>query len=134
MLGRITEISEVDNIVLDDTCMGGYKVVTEKHTFNILVGGGNTFCCGDTGRVSSEADLKKYIGSNLLGFDEWGRNVHPIIEEYLYGVDCLGFNIIVEFITDRGMFQLGVFTACIDGCIHPALVILDNRNIREDIL
>lgn len=125
MLGVIQSIEEFENFrvapaaeepqkggrsglsQIADYPVDGYKVVTDKHTFYVLIASYQS-CCGDSGYLSSEDVLSNYIGSLLLEVNLTDTALNnQVLEESEYR-DYGGIQF-VDFVTNTGVFQLAVY-------------------------
>lgn len=129
MLGKITQIKEVGSLNLgnvgalngskgarlgmsgmisalsDYTSYDGYLVETTEHKYHILIDNGQS-CCENWGYMTSEDDLKDYIGTELreVRLTDTALNQAKIDEDFYYGGNIQ----FVDFVTDNGVFQIAV--------------------------
>jgi len=156
MLGKITNIEEVTNFkiqpiaslegkggrlgmsqMINALCgysdMDGYKVTTDEHVFLVLIDNGQS-CCESWGYFSSEDDTQTYIGAELkeINLTDTALNKEKFQKSGYYE-DCGGIQF-VDFVTDRGTFQLAVYNAHNGYYGHGILVAKDEEIICNETL
>lgn len=106
MLGRIKHVREVTG---QEDGMDGYEVATDKYVYQVLIENKQD-CYESWGYIASEDNFSQYIGAKLLEvvFTDTGL-AQTILNapEYL---DEGGIQF-VDFVTDKGTFQLAVYNA-----------------------
>lgn len=157
MLGRIKSIEEMHDLkiqsisklngrggqlgmkqMINALCgysdMDGYKVETDKHVFHVLIDN-NQSCCEDWGYMTSEDDLKNFIGTELreVRLTDTALNQARIDEEVPYGFDEGGIQF-VDFVTDRGVFQIAVYNAHNGYYGHGILIARDDEVLLNETL
>lgn len=111
----------------------GYKVETDKHTYYVLIDNEQS-CCESWGYFSSEDDLEHYIGAELLEVRLTDKALNTkAVEESGYYFDKGGIQL-VDFITNKGKFQLAVYNAHNGYYGHGILVARDDEIILNDVL
>lgn len=111
----------------------GYKVVTDKHTYLILIDNGQS-CCESWGYISSEDDYTKFIGTELKEVNLTDKALNTkVVEESDYYDDDGGIQF-VNFVTNEGVFQLAVYNAHNGYYGHGILVAKDEEIILNDTL
>ena len=157
MLGKITEITEIFNVgignrfptngkdggrlgvvqMLNSFCggssMDGYKITTENHIIHVLIDNGQS-CCESWGYFSSEDDMQPFIGSELLEIKltDTALNQEAFKKSDYYN-DAGGIQF-VDFITDKGTFQLAVYNAHNGYYGHGIIVAKDEEILCNDTL
>lgn len=156
MLGKIKNIEEVCNYKIQPVAkmdgkggrlgmtqminflggyssMDGFKVETEEHTFHVLIDNGQS-CCESWGYLSSEDDLKYYIGSELteVKLTDVALN-QTVVKESDYYNDGGGIQF-VDFVTNNGVFQLAVYNAHNGYYGHGILVAKDDEILLNETL
>ena len=144
MLGKILSISEVCDIRQTESPykpntfyggMDGYEVLTDKHRYQVLIDNGQS-CCEDWGYLTSEDDLELFVGAQLLEVrltDTELRNT--TLNEGLreWGFDGGGVQF-VDFVTDRGVFQLAVYNSHNGYYGHGIAIWRDEEVLLDTIL
>lgn len=111
----------------------GYKVVTDKHIYLILIDNGQS-CCESWGYISSEDDHTKFIGAELKEVNLTDKALNTkIVEESGYYDDCGGIQF-VDFVTNEGVFQLAVYNAHNGYYGHGIIVAKDDDVLLNDTL
>ena len=115
------------------SAMDGYKVETDTHIFHILIDNGQS-CCESWGYFSSEDDMSKFIGSELreINLTDKALNVKKF-EESDYYEDEGGIQF-VDFVTNKGVFQLAVYNAHNGYYGHGILVTKDEEILVNETL
>lgn len=133
MLGKITQIKEVGdlNILPDYTSYIGYSLETTKHKYHILIDN-YSFCCEEWGYMTSEDDLKDYIGTELkeVRLTDIALNQAKIDEDFPDGFDFGGIQF-VDFVTDNGVFQIAVYNAHNGYYGHSILIAQDEEVLMD---
>jgi hypothetical protein len=126
-LGTIKNIEEIYEE------MDGYKIETDKHTYLVLIDNGQS-CCESWGYFASDDDLKQYIGSELceVNLTDKALNTMALKESGFYD-DCGGIQF-VDFVTNKGTFQLAVYNAHNGYYGHGILVAKDDEIILNETL
>ena len=158
MLGKIKEILEITNVELHGAGhlngqggarlgvasmlsslggfggMDGFKVTTDLHTFYVLIDNGQS-CCEDWGYFSSEDDSAPFVGAELqeVRLTDMALNQKAVEESAPYGFDEGGIQF-VDFVTDKGTFQLAVYNAHNGYYGHGILILKDEEVILNDTL
>jgi len=113
--------------------MDGYKVETDKHTFYVLIDNEQN-CCESWGYFSSEDDLRQLIDATLLEVRLTDKALNTkTVEESGYYEDEGGIQF-VDFVTDRGTFQLAVYNAHNGYYGHGILVARDDEILLNEVL
>lgn len=122
------------NILAGKSNMDGYRVQTDLHTFHVLIDN-NQSCCETWGYLSSEDDPQQFIGAKLLEVRLTDKALKSKVVENsgYYGDDCGGIQF-VDFITDRGAFQLAVYNAHNGYYGHEILIAKDEDVLLRDVL
>ena len=115
----------------DVSSMDGYKVVTDRHEFHVLIDNGQN-CCESWGYLSSEDDLAYFVGSDLLGVNltDVARNQSKVAASGWYDGDQGGIQF-VDFVTSKGVLQLAVYNAH-NGYYGHGILVLRDRDILFD--
>lgn len=134
MLGHITAVTEVENFNIKaiapmngenggrlgamqmihglhgSQSMDGYKVDTDEQSVYVLIDNGQS-CCEDWGYFASEDDMTPFIGAELtdIVLTDKALNTQKVEQSGYY--DDAGGIQFVDFVTDRGTFQLAVYNA-----------------------
>jgi hypothetical protein len=89
----------------------GYAVETDKQTIFVLIDNFQS-CCESFGYLASEDDLSYFVGAELreIAVVDEALNVRRVDEHLPYGLDEGGITF-VNFVTDRGVFQLAAYNA-----------------------
>ena len=139
MLGKIIRINDVNSIM--DTHhikyiqadMEGYIIETDICTFKVLIDN-YAQCCEDFGHVSSEDDLDYYINSELLKVSITDTALNKKIltktgnEDDLNNYTEIQF---VDFVTNRGTFQLAVYNSSNGYYGHGIKIIKDDEILLD---
>ncbi len=106
--GEISSIDEVSDISVRGLSMDGYVVMTDKTRVRVLIENGQC-CCESWGYLCSEDDSTPYIGSQLRGvvLTDTALNRQKVAASDYY--ECAGGIQFVDFVTDRGVFQIAVY-------------------------
>ena len=126
-------ISQMLNALCGRSDMDGYKIETENHKFYILIDNGQS-CCESWGYLSSEDDLVQYVGAELqeVRLTDTALN-QTVVEKSDYYEDSGGIQF-VDFVTDRGVFQLAVYNAHNGYYGHGILVAKDDEILLSETL
>lgn len=126
-------VSQMINSLCGYCDMDGYKIETDKHIFHVLIDNGQS-CCESWGYFSSEDDLKQFIGAELneINLTDKALNVKKF-EESDYYEDGGGIQF-VDFVTNKGVFQLAVYNAHTGYYGHGILVAKDNEILLNETL
>lgn len=114
--------------------MDGYKVVTDKHIIYVLIDNGQS-CCESWGYFASNDDLSQFVGAELkeINLTDTALNKKKVEESNYYDDECGGIQF-VDFVTDKGIFQLAVYNAH-NGCYgHGILIAKDNDILLSETL
>lgn len=157
MLGKIKEITTVHDIccsgvmplvgknnsqlgilqMISSLCggdMDGYKIVTDKHVFHVLIDNGQS-CCEDWGYLTSEDDSEPFMGAELISVNLTDTTLRQDVVEktapYGFGEGGIQF---VDFVTDRGTFQLAVYNGHNGYYGHGILVAKDDDILLKDTI
>lgn len=156
MLGTIKSIEEVDDFtikpisklegsggrlgmsqMINSLCgyssMDGYKVETNEHVVYVLIDNGQS-CCESWGYLTSEDNLEYYLGSELKEVSLTDKALNQkVVEQSGYYDDCGGIQF-VDFVTDKGTFQLAVYNAHNGYYGHGILIAKDDEILLNDTL
>ena len=112
--------------------MDGYRVVTDKHEYLVLIDNSQS-CCESFGYFSTDDNLPEYIGKELLAVELTDTSLKTeFIEEIKY-LDEGGIQF-VTFKTSGGDFQLAVYNAHNGYYGHGIIVAKDNKILLQDTL
>ena len=116
---KITSIESFDDTGGKDLGLGegtsyeGYKIKTTTKEFVIGISNGSS-CCESWGHITSEDNLNKFIGAEILNYRCINSADYNEIEltrknagEYVDVYDCA----FIDFNTDRGVLQFAVYTS-----------------------
>ena len=116
MYGKIIRIDEVYGYKVkpsDCSTMEGYEIITEKNKILVLIQDGQQ-CCEQAGYISSDDDLKSFIGADLREVNLTDTALNKTVVSKKIGLnldsDCLSIQF-VDFVTDKGTFQLAVYNS-----------------------
>src|SRR6185437_12398098 len=89
--------------------MDGYEVETDQHVYRVLISNEQS-CCESWGYLASDDDLTPFIGAELreVRLTDTALNTARVEASDYYGDDAGGIQF-VDFVTDRGTFQLAVY-------------------------
>jgi len=126
-------MSQMINALAGFQEMDGYKIETEKHTVYVLIDNGQN-CCENWGYFSSEDDTSQYIGAELneINLTDIALNKQKFEESDYY--DDAGGIQFVDFLTNKGVFQLAVYNAHNGYYGHGILVAKDDEIILNATL
>ena len=126
-MNKILEIKEYWNEEYD-----GYEIKTENDTYYFLIENGQS-CCENWGYISSDEDLSKYIGKELLSIDVVNRGCKKIVDilddDCVYEDDCVFINL--NF-SDMSELQLAVYNSHNGYYGHEVVFIKNNEIILKD--
>lgn len=126
-------MSQMINALSGYSAMDGYKIQTDKHTFLVLIDNGQS-CCENWGYFSSEDNLENYIGSQLKEIKLTDKALNQqVVEKTDYYEDDGGIQF-VDFITDKGTFQIAVYNAHNGYYGHGIIVAKDDDILLNDVL
>lgn len=113
--------------------MDGYKVVTDHQTIQVLIDNEES-CCETWGYLASEDDLTPYIGAELreIRLTDTALNTERVIASDYYEDE--GGIQFVDFVTDRGTFQLAVYNGHNGYYGHGILVALGDEILLNETL
>lgn len=121
------------NILCGYSNMDGYKIETENHTYYVLIDNGQS-CCENWGYFSSEDDLSLFIGNDLIEVRLTDTALNQIVvDKSGYYEDAGGIQF-VDFVTDKGVFQLAVYNAHNGYYGHGIIVAKDEEILLNDTL
>ncbi len=145
MYGKIKTITEVFDCKIQfkdkmvDTFgeyeyMDGYKVETDKHVIYVLIENEQS-CCESWGYFASEDDLNQFIAAELIEINltDTALNKEKVEKSDYYNDGDGGGIQFVDFVTDRGIFQLAVYNAHNGYYGHGIVVAIDNNIIFSEI-
>ena len=133
MYGKITDIKTIENFKLTKNnwqLMDGYKISTDCTKILVLISNGQS-CCENWGYMSSDDDLSQFIGTDLreINLTDTALNKKNVKEFY----DAGGVQF-VDFVTNKGTFQLAVYNGHNGYYGHSIKVIVGGKVICEDRL
>lgn len=135
-LGIINNVKEVFDIKFNGgySSKDGYLIETDKKSISILIDNGQS-CCESWGYFSSEDDLRQFIGAELteINLTDVALNKARLEEETGDEFDCGGIQF-VDFVTNKGVFQLAVYNAHNGHYGHSILVAIDEKIVFNDVL
>lgn len=142
-MNKIIEIATVEGLKLGNHggCdeYDGYKVKTEKDVYLVLISNGQN-CCEDWGYFDTNDDSNSFIGAELKDIElvDTALNVEKCNEKIPYGLEQYGLDeggiCFVNFITDKGVFQLAVYNAHNGYYGHSILIVKNEDILNQDIL
>jgi hypothetical protein len=125
-MATIREISEfhhekVEGVSEDSDWMtyDGWRVVTDDEMIRVGIWDGQS-CCESFGYFSTDDDPSRFVGADLLRVERVDGDLKTI-PDMEYGLDS-GGAVFVNFVTDRGNFQLAVYNAHNGYYGHEAVV------------
>ena len=142
-LGKIKSIEELKDFTLSEgqkSCFNpeydGYRIVTNKFIFLVLIDN-DQVCCEHWGYVTSEDELDRFIGKELMGLrltDTALASVELAMQKKGF-VSSSGCDVFfeggvqfVDFITRAGTFQLAVYNAH-NGYYGHSIMVLQNDTV-----
>lgn len=135
-MNKVLEIKEVFNIEQANSFWNydGYFVKTEKDTYYFLIENGQC-CCEDWGYISSDEDLTKYIGKELVSIDIVDTGCNKILdilkENYVEENECMFINLNFG---DMSELQLAVYNSHNGYYGHGVLFIKNDKTILDSSL
>ena len=114
--------------------MDGYQVVTDKTKYMVLIDNGQS-CCESWGYLANEDDLSVFIGATLKSVEltDTVLNKTQVERSDNYYGDGGGIQF-VDFVTDKGVFQLSVYNSHNGYYGHGILVAKDNEIVLNDTI
>lgn len=114
--------------------MVGYKVETDLHTFCVLIDN-EQLCCENWGYMTSEDDLDYFVNTELLEVKVTDTALNQKVltkmsDEYVNANEIQ----FVDFVTDKGTFQLAVYNSHNGYYGHSIVVAKDEDIILNDTL
>jgi len=130
---KIKEIKEVYGVKKEWSSYDGYAVITEEDSYMVLIDNGQS-CCESWGYISSEDSFKEFIGSKLMGIEltDTSLKTEKIDTAKIY-LDCGGIQF-VNFITNKGVFQLAVYNGHNGYYGHGIMVVKNDNILLQDTL
>lgn len=127
-------ISQMINALGGYADMDGYKVDTDKHVFYVLIDNGQS-CCENWGYMTSEDDLNYFVGAELLDVKVTDTTLNQKVltkmnNEYIDTSEIQ----FVDFITNKGTFQLAVYNSHNGYYGHGIVVAKDNEILLNETL
>lgn len=124
MLGMLTGVDNMD----------GYEVETDQHVYRVLISNEQSYC-ESWGYLASDDDLTPFIGAELreVRLTDTALNTARVEESDYYGGDEGGIQF-VDFVTDRGTFQVAVYNGHNGYYGHGVIVAKDNDVLLNDTL
>lgn len=115
--------------------MDGYEVATDQHVYRVLINNEES-CCESWGYLASEDDLAPFLGAELreVRLTDTALNMTRVEQSEHYGDMDAGGIQFVDFVTDRGTFQLVVYNAHNGYYGHSILVAKDDDVLLSDTL
>ena len=130
-MATITDVTEFHDDELGGETWSkyeGWRVTTEDDTITVGISN-QASCCESWGYFSTDDDPKRFIGADLQKVERVMDGVVPkSIAEY--GLDG-GGAMFVNFVTDRGTFQLAVYNNQTGYYGHSAVVVSRDLNVSE---
>ena len=135
MLGIIKHIQDDYMITASMSNMEGYKVETSLHNFCVLIDNGQS-CCESWGYFSSEDNLEAFVGAELLEIQltDTALNSKKVEESGYYEGEGDGGIQFVDFVTNKGTFQLAVYNAHNGYYGHGILICKDKEVVLSETL
>lgn len=114
--------------------MDGYKVKTDLHEIYVLIDNASS-CCESWGYFTSEDVFDGFIGAELreVNLTDVALNKQKVEESGYYDGDGGGIQF-VDFVTNKGTFQLAVYNAHNGYYGHGILIAKDNQIILNETL
>lgn len=131
--GKILSIEEIFNATYEGSNMDGWKVITDETIVLVLIDNYQS-CCESWGYFSSEDDYTPFIGSELkeIQLTNIALNQKQIIEKYGdWFEDMIQF---VDFVTDKGVFQLAVYNDHNGYYGHDIAVVIGDKVIHKSCI
>lgn len=132
--GRLGLAQMINSVIGGYSSMDGYRITTDQHTFHVLIDNAQS-CCESWGYLSSDDDLSGFIGAILkqINLTDTALNAEAVEQSDWYDGDDCGIQF-VDFMTDRGVFQLAVYNAHNGYYGHGILVAKDDDIVLSDVL
>lgn len=124
----------ISSVVSGVAHMEGYKVVTDQHTYYVLIDNEQS-CCESFGYLASDDDLAQFVGADLreVRLTDTALNQQRVNDsEYWAGGD--GGIQFVDFVTDREVLQLAVYNGHNGYYGHGIVVACDDKIVHSDTL
>jgi hypothetical protein len=139
--GRDSEKARLGMVQMMNAVFGGYgeydgyKIKTSEHEYLILIDNGQC-CCEDWGYFSSDDDLERFIGKNLLSVEctDTALNTQKVEKTAPYGFDCGGIQFVDFKMSDGSVLQFAVYNEHNGYYGHPIIIAKDENIIKEDTL
>ena len=111
----------------------GYKIITDKHEYHLLISNGQS-CCESWGYFQSNDNVEEFIGTELLDvkFTNTALNVQKL-KGGGYNEDCGGVQF-VDFETDKGVLQIAVYNSHNGYYGHDIIFAKDSKILKNDVL
>ena len=119
--------------LMGSTSMDGYKVTTDSISVHILIDNYQS-CCESWGYVSSDDDFAPFIGAELREVKLTDVALNQQVVDNSGDYDDGGGIQFVDFVTDKGTFQLAVYNAHNGYYGHGILIALGDDIICNDTL
>lgn len=137
-LGTIKEIQEVENISLKEESwckFDGYKVVTDKHSFFILISSEQN-CCESWGYFSSEDNFEQFIEKGLkeVTATNTALNTAVLEKENDIHLDEGGIQFVNFVCTDGSVLQFAVYNGHNGYYGHSIYFMKDDEVLLEESL
>lgn len=111
----------------------GYKIVTDKHTWMILIDNDQS-CCEDWGYMSSDDDFNRFIGKEILEVKLADTALKTqMLKDFEYGFDGGGIQF-VDFIFSDDVLQFAVYNAHNGYYGHDIIIAQDDDILKSDVL
>lgn len=121
------------NMLTGSGDMDGYKVETDKRIYYVLISNEQS-CCESWGYLVSEDASEQFIGADLREVNLTDMALETLhFERADYYEDDGGVKF-VNFVTDRGVFQIAVYNAHNGYYGHSILVARDEAVLLNDTL
>ena len=133
MYGIIKNIETIENVELENDLKSydGYKVTTDQTNIFILISN-RQYCCEGWGYLSSDDDLSQFMGAELKEVNLTDTGLNKINVEKLW-INEGGIQF-VDFVTNKGTFQLAVYNGHNGYYGHFIKVIIGDKAICEEWL
>lgn len=131
--GRLGTMQTLGNLLDEYRSMDGYAIETDQHVLYVLINNMQE-CCEHWGYFSSEDDFSRFIGAALLevNLTDKALNVKKVEDSGFYEDE--GGIQFVDFVTDRGTFQLAVYNAHNGYYGHGIVVAKDEEVMLSETL
>lgn len=131
--GRLGMIQMI-NAISGYSQMSGYKVETNKHVYHVLIDNEQS-CCENWGYMTSEDDLNNFIGTKLreVRLTDTALNQARIDDKLPWGLEA-GAIQFVDFVTDKGVFQIAVYNEHNGYYGHGIVIAKDDGILLKDVL